>query len=311
MVVKSSTHKARTEATAPGSASQSIGGVSTKVANICVGTTVLLHLIALMLCSAFANTGYVNLDVLHKEMFQEFDSRSISVLAHFGCIGVMTVALLFLARKLLSFFTAFCMNSLCLDFVSFSVLTHLISRLPASDFMICSFLHSPLVLLCIACFGLFIVYFASTSFGSFRRRKAFAARRIGTRRYRQARMNVRRYCQYRRGFSIWSGCKRFFRSLRPSRLFQVIVRRSASLGEQAIKGLTPACRGCNAGDGPPSPTADPVFQNDAWAKYLGQKARPHSKSKGFKQSEKQRVERAYRLYHWHVPVCGRDDTTSA
>ena len=51
MVVKSSTHKARTEATAPGSASQSIGGVSTKVANICVGTTVLLHLIALMLCS--------------------------------------------------------------------------------------------------------------------------------------------------------------------------------------------------------------------------------------------------------------------
>ena len=51
-----------------------------------------------------------------------------------------------------------------------------------------------------------------------------------------------------------------------------LTRRAASLGEQAMKGLTPACRGCNAGDGPCAPN-DFVHANDAWAKYLHQKSK--------------------------------------
>ena len=47
-----------------------------------------------------------------------------------------------------------------------------------------------------------------------------------------------------------------------------VMRRASSFGELATQCLTPASRGCNAGDGPAV-----AFQHDAWATCVKNKAR--------------------------------------
>lgn len=110
-------------------------------------------------------------------------------------------------------------------------------------------------------------------FASAAPRRIFAARRIGGRRFRLA----KKHCAFlgkRKSSKMFGRTVRF--GLRcfsfPMTCLFALTRRAASLGEQAMKGLTPACRGCNAGDGPCAPN-DFVHANDAWAKYLHQKSK--------------------------------------
>jgi hypothetical protein len=123
----------------------------------------------------------------------------------------------------------------------------------------------------VALFALRFCFRSPRSCGSTRR--IFAARHIGHRRYRLS----RRAAAIVQGPSLSLLAKCRFRCLAvitwPVRLLCVVALRAASLGELAVLGRTPACRGCTAGDGPTIPV-DFAHQNDAWAKYLKQKSQP-------------------------------------
>ena len=128
--------------------------------------------------------------------------------------------------------------------------------------------------------------FVPFSFASAKPRRVFAARFIGGRRYRQARKPCARFRKHqssqfylrivRLGLQFLSG---------PISGFFAVMRRASSYGELATQCLTPASRGCNAGDGPAV-----AMEHDAWATYMKNKARPSTpKPKHAKPEKPQRA----------------------
>lgn len=124
------------------------------------------------------------------------------------------------------------------------------------------------------------------SFASAKPRRVSAARFIGGRRYRQARKPCARFRKHqssqfylrivRLGLQFLSG---------PISGFFAVMRRASSYGELATQCLTPASRGCNAGDGPAV-----AMEHDAWATYMKNKARPSTpKPKHTKPEKPQRA----------------------
>ena len=260
-----------TEALAPGTVSIDCGGVSTKAVNGCVTVTVVLQLIPLLLTALTVGTAYVNHDVIISSISQSL-ARCMTSCMDF-CLSSLLIVLWF------------CQSVRGLSVLACTFSGHLFEHLcfdGSLDWCFVAFLAW-------ACVVLF--FFASRSFFSRPVRRIFAARRIGARHFRHSRRRVSSLKSFR--------FRKFLRSALPLRLLSWPVKvclctvvRFSSLGELAVKGLTPACRGNNAGDGPVTP-ADQVFQNDAWAKFLNQKSKRDAKARhGAKRSSTPSVTRS-------------------
>ena len=231
--------------------------------NSCVHATDILQLLALLICTFTVITAYCNFDDLVSPIAFQSSARLLVF-----CIDLFAFCMMMVLRLSHT------------DPVPSSFVPFLPSHGFASFFDGSSF-WSFVAVFAVTCVVLLFIQFCSLPFRPSPRR-IFAARRIGGRRFRHSR---RRFPAIRS--SRFRPCLNLASQFRhclfwPIRLCLSTVHRPASLGEQADQCLTPASRGCDAGDGPTS-SPDVAFQNDAWAKYLNQKSRPSSKTR---QSEK-------------------------